>query len=161
MDIKASYALLENILVLKKSTLFSSVSTSELRAVAGVAEELHFKPGDLIVEEKEIGDALYLIKNGVVRISKRVGPTRTVDLAIMEAGECFGEMAAIDEEVRSATVAVVRECIVLRISKDDLLDVLRECPHICIELLRIFVKRLRHANNKIEVLSQVPVEETG
>ena len=160
MDIKASYALLENILVLKKSALFASVSTSELRAVAEVAEELYFEPGKTIVTENEIGDTLFLIKNGAVRITKNVGTGGTIDLATMGAGECFGEMAAIDEEVRSATVSALKKCIVLRISKDDLLDVLRECPHICIELLRIFIKRLRHANSQIEILSQVPAKET-
>ncbi|MBN1760548.1 MAG: cyclic nucleotide-binding domain-containing protein [Chitinispirillaceae bacterium] len=152
MNIQASYALLEKILVLKKSTLFASVTTSELRAVAAVAEELHFRPGELIVKEKDIGDALYLIKSGSVTISKLVGGERSVDLARMEEGECFGEMAAIDEEVRSATVSALQECSVLRICKENLQDVLRENPQIGIEFLRIFVKRLRSANEKIEVL---------
>ena len=155
MNIQASYAQLEKILVLKKSALFASVSTSELRAVAAVAEELHFRQGEPIVKEKDIGDALYLIKSGSVRISKRIGTERSVDLASLEAGECFGEMAAIDEEVRSATVAAQHDCIVLRICKDNLHDVLRESPQIGIELLRIFVKRLRNANMKIEQLSEV------
>lgn len=154
MTIQTSYALLDKILVLKKSTLFASVTTSELRAVAAVAEELHFIPGATIVREKDIGDALYLIKNGSVTISKLVTGEQSVDLARLTAGECFGEMAAIDEEVRSATVAAQQECTVLRISKDDLHDVLRENPQIGIELLRIFVKRLRGANGKIEQLSQ-------
>ena len=157
MDIKASYALLDKILVLKKSALFATISTSELRAVAAVAEELCFKQGELIVKEDEIGDALYLIRDGSVRISKSIGGGRTVDLASMEAGECFGEMAAIDEEVRSASVYARQECMVLRISKDDLLDVLQSSPQIGIELLRIFVKRLRLANRRIETLSQSPV----
>ncbi len=156
MDIKASYALLEKILVLKRSALFSTVSTSELRAVACVAEELHFMPDEHIVNENDIGDALYLIKSGSVKIAKSVGNGRIVDLATMEAGECFGEMAAIDEEVRSATVAARQECVVLRIGKDNLHDVLRESPQIGIELLKIFVKRLRLANGRIEAFSKAP-----
>jgi CRP/FNR family cyclic AMP-dependent transcriptional regulator len=154
MDIKASYALLDKILVLKKSALFASVSTSELRAVAAVAEELHFKPGELIVKENEIGDALFLITDGSVRITKSISPDRTVDLASMGAGECFGEMAAIDEEVRSASVFARQECDVLRIGKEDLQEVLQVSPKIGIELLRIFVKRLRQANHRIEMISQ-------
>ena len=153
MDIKTSYELLEKILVLKRSALFASVTTSELRAVAAVAEELHYRPGETIVKENEIGDALFLIRSGAVGISKNVEGGRSVDLATMDAGECFGEMAAIDEEVRSATVSARQECAVLKISKDDLHDVLRESPQIGIELLRIFVKRLRNANLRIETLS--------
>lgn len=156
MDIRSSYAILEKILVLKKSALFSSVATSELRSVAEVAEELHFRPGERIVNENEIGDALFLIKEGNVRISRNVSAERSVDLASLDAGECFGEMAAIDEEVRSATVTANQECTVLKISKDDLHDVLRECPQIGIELLKIFVKRLRQANGRIESLSRAP-----
>jgi CRP/FNR family cyclic AMP-dependent transcriptional regulator len=154
MDIKTSYALLEKILVLKRSPLFASVSTSELRTVAAVAEELDYKPGEVIVRENEIGDALFLIRNGSVTISKSAADGRMVDLATMETGECFGEMAAIDEEVRSATVSARQECAVLRISKDNLHDVLNESPQIGIELLRIFVKRLRNANRRIESLSK-------
>ena len=156
MDIQSSYALLEKILVLKKSALFSSVTTSELRSVAEVAEELHFMTGERIVAEKEIGDALFLIKTGQVEISKNVDSGRSIHLATLDAGECFGEMAAIDEEVRSATVTATVQCDVLKISKDNLHDVLRECPQIGIELLRIFVKRLRLANSQIESLSRVP-----
>jgi CRP-like cAMP-binding protein len=153
MDIKASYTLLEKILILKKSALFASVTTNELRAVAWVAEEVQFKPGDRIVRENEIGDALFLIKSGSVRVVKSNGAGQSVDLAIMKAGECFGEMAAIDEEVRSATVYALQTCVVLRINKDDLHDVLSEYPQIAIELLRIFVERLRHANERIEAFS--------
>ncbi|MBN1308743.1 MAG: cyclic nucleotide-binding domain-containing protein [Chitinispirillaceae bacterium] len=158
MDINASYTLLDKILALKKSPLFATVSTSELRAVAWVAEELHFKPGELIVKEDDIGDALFLIRNGSVRVTKHAGAGCTVDLASMGAGECFGEMAAIDEEVRSATVTARQESVVLRISKNDLLDVLRDNPQIGIELLRIFVKRLRRANSRIEALSLTSAE---
>ena len=153
MKIEAAYTLLEKILVLKKSALFSSVTTSELRAVANVAEELYFKSGERIVNEEEIGDALYLIKKGAVRVTKKNNAGHNIDLASMETGECFGEMAAIDEEVRSATVIASRECTVLRICKNDLHDVLREYPQIGIELLKIFVKRLRFANKKIEEIS--------
>lgn len=156
MDIQSSYAVLEKILVLKKSALFSSVATSELRSVAEVAEELHFKRNENIVTENEIGDALFLIKEGTVRVFRTLGAEKSVDLAMMQPGECFGEMAAIDEEMRSATVAANEECTVLKISKDDLHDVLRDCPQIGIELLKIFVKRLRMANSQIETLSRVP-----
>lgn len=152
--IKSSYALLEKIIVLKRSTLFCGVSTSELRAVAAVADELHFRHGDRIVSENEIGDALFLIVNGSVKILKAWMSDRPVELAQLAEGESFGEMSAIDEEVRSATVVANRDCDVLRISKDDLHEVLRESPQIAIELLRIFVKRLRHADQQIEQLSQ-------
>ena len=62
MNTAESYKLLENIFVLKKSTLFSSVNTNELRAVAAIVEELSFRKSSTIVREGDIGDCLYLIK---------------------------------------------------------------------------------------------------
>lgn len=155
MDTKQSYALLEKVLVLKKSSLFMAVTTSELRAVAAVAEELFFAPGTCIFCEEEIGSSLYLVKEGCVSIAKRVGGNRSVELARLGVGECFGEMSAIDEEVRSATAYVEVASVVLRISKDDLLDVLHDCSPIGIELLKIFIKRLRRANSRIEEIAPV------
>jgi len=152
-DIRSSYALLEKIIVLKRSTLFGGVATSELRSVAAVSDELSYRHGERIVSENEIGDALYLIVNGSVRIVKS-SDERQIELAVLGEGESFGEMSAIDEEVRSATVIANRDCDVLRISKDDLHEVLRESPQIAIELLRIFVKRLRSADCKIEELAR-------
>ncbi|NLE01041.1 MAG: cyclic nucleotide-binding domain-containing protein [Fibrobacter sp.] len=154
MNTAESYKLLENIFVLKKSTLFSSVNTNELRAVAAIVEELSFRKSSTIVREGDIGDCLYLIKKGKVQITKKVGMHGTAVLAELADGECFGEMAAIDEEVRSASVTAIQDCTLLRISKDDLKDVILECPNIGLELLNIFVKRLRSSNARIETLSK-------
>jgi len=150
----SSYAILENILVLKKSSLFADVQTGELRAVAEIVDELSFKKGDYIVKERDLGDSLYMIKHGSVFITKEIGWGEFTYLAELSVGNCFGEMAIFDDEVRSASVRAKEDCVVLRIGRDDLLDAILEYPHIGIELLRIFVRRLRSANERMELLSQ-------
>ena len=153
MEQKSAYSLLEKILVLKRCPMFAMVNTSDLQPVAAIAEELYFVQGDTIVGEGDIGDSLYLIKNGTVQVSKRVGMHGSTVLAELARGDCFGEMSAIDEEVRSASVIARETCSLLRLNKDDLFEVILECPHIGLELLKIFVKRLRSANTLIESLS--------
>lgn len=157
---KSPHALLENILTLKHSPLFSSVTTRELEAVAMVAEEVLYRPGETVVREGEVGDSMFLIKQGTVRISKRVGGGATANLAELAAGECFGEMAVIDEEVRSASVVAQTACSLLRISKDALLDVVLDAPLLGVELLKIFVKRVRLANQRIQELSKTRESDT-
>jgi CRP-like cAMP-binding protein len=142
-------SVLENVLVLKKSTIFSMVSTSDLRAVAAVIQEMNYQDGELIIKEKDIGDSMYLIRKGAVRIEKKTHGNKANILAELHDGECFGEMSAIDEEVRSADVYAKGSCIILKLSKDDLIEVILECPHIGIELMKLFVKRLRLANEKL------------
>lgn len=149
-----SISMLENILVLKKSTLFSMVSTSDLRAVAAVITEMKYNAGELIIKEKDIGDSMYLIRSGSVQIVKKKRENSNCILAELHNGECFGEMSAIDEEVRSADVYAKESCILMKLSKDDLFEVILDCPHIGIELLKIFIKRLRDANEIIEKINE-------
>ncbi len=149
-----AFKILENVVFLKKTSLFASMRTHDLRAIAAVAEELSFEPGEEIVHEGDVGDALYLIKEGRIRITKKVGDSESVDLAEIGTGECFGDMAVFDAELRSASAFAKERCVLLRIDGEDLIDVIVECPFIAIEFLKMFVKRLRNANGRIEKLSR-------
>ncbi len=151
--VNRAYNILENVVFLKKTQLFSSMWTHDLRAVAAIAEELVFDSGEEIMREKDIGDSLYIIKDGSVRVSKMVGSKDAIDLATLVVGDSFGDMAVFDAELRSASGYALGRCTLLRIQGDDLIDVILDCPNIAIELLKIFVKRLRNANVTIESLS--------
>ena len=148
-----SFDLLENVIFLKKTHLFSAVQTSELRAIASIVETFSVEAGDELVKESDAGDCLYVIKEGKVRITKKTTDNKLIDLAELSVGECFGEMALFDDEARSASAYALSRCSVIRIKRDDLVDVMMEYPMIAIELLKIFVKRLRKSNARIETLS--------
>jgi CRP-like cAMP-binding protein len=148
-----SFRILESVIFLKKSFLFSTMKTGELRAIAAVAEEVRFDGGEEIVRENDVGDSMYLIREGVVRVVKNAGVEHAVDLARLSTGDCFGEMAIFDAETRSASVYAEGPCAILRIGSDDLVDVILDHPTIALELLKIFVRRLRKANDAIQELS--------
>jgi CRP/FNR family transcriptional regulator, cyclic AMP receptor protein len=145
-----SFTVLENVIFLKKTSLFSHVQTRELRSIASIAEEVMFKTGDEVVKESDAGDSVYIIKEGRIKITKKAADNKSIDLAEFSVGECFGEMTLFDDEARSASAYAITTCVMLRIARDDLIDVLVEHPLIALELLKIFVKRLRKANNRIE-----------
>lgn len=148
-----AFDVLENVIFLKKTTLFSAVRTSELRAVAAVVEEFTVEAGNELVKESDPGDCMYVIKDGAVRIIKKTADGKAIDLAELSPGESFGEMALFDDEARSASALAQTKCTVIRIKRDDLIDVMLEYPTIAIELLRIFVRRLRKSNTRVEALS--------
>jgi CRP/FNR family transcriptional regulator, cyclic AMP receptor protein len=152
MELKSltSYALLENVMFLKKNPLFSNIITGELKAVAAITEELSFQFGEEIVKERDPGDSAFIIKEGRVSIVKKTADDRNLNLAELCEGDFFGEMSLLDGEPRSATAVAQSPCTLLRITRDEFTDVIREYPSIAIELIRIFVKRLRAANALIE-----------
>ncbi len=150
---KNTFHVLENVIFLKKSALFSSMKTSELRAIATIAQELQFVDTKEIVRENDVGDSLYLIKEGSVAIKKVIDETESIHLATLAQGECFGEMALFDTEVRSASVYAQGSCTLLCIQREELFDLLIDFPTIATEFLKIFIKRLRSANKKVESMA--------
>lgn len=148
-----AFRVLENVVFLHGTTLFAGVHTDEIRAIASIAEELSFDPGEVIVRENDVGDSLYLIKDGSVRIEKKIDERKSIELAELKTGECFGDMSVFDAEVRSASVIAGTTCSLLRVGGEELLDVILESPYIAIELLKMFVKRLRNADARIQELT--------
>jgi CRP/FNR family cyclic AMP-dependent transcriptional regulator len=142
---------LELIVFLKKCPLFAGMKTSELRSVVRITRELSFEAGEDIVREGDIGDALYLMYDGVVAIRKALASGESLELAQLNVFDFFGEMSMFDAEVRSATVMAKTPCLILRIQGNDMIDMLHDNPSIGIEFIRIFVKRLRDANRAIEL----------
>ena len=60
----------EKILYLKKINLFEGLSVSELAAVASVTEEIVYPPGEIVINEGDTGETMYLILQGEVSVIK-------------------------------------------------------------------------------------------
>jgi CRP-like cAMP-binding protein len=137
---------LENVIFLKKFTLFSGLETAELRALALIAKEVSLIDGEYAVREGDAGDSFFIVKSGALRIVKNEG---LIELARVGRGECFGEMALFEDGLlRSADVRADGASILLAFQREDFFDVLNRQPGISIELLRIFSRRLREKNLK-------------
>ena len=98
---------------IKKTELFSSLSESEILPLAHRSREDAFPPGTVIFREKETGSSLYVVIRGRVSISKggiRIGEALE--------GDAFGEMALLDDGMRSASALAATEVDVLCIDRD-------------------------------------------
>src|SRR5262249_20233622 len=91
-----------DISLLEKVPLFSGLNPSQLRSVAILAEVRRFEAGVSLFKEGDVGDGMYVVIQGKVRISKQVPGIGEEALAILEAGQYFGEMAIIEDSARSA-----------------------------------------------------------
>ncbi|QTR53225.1 MULTISPECIES: cyclic nucleotide-binding domain-containing protein [Thiothrix] len=133
------------ILLLKSSSVFSQVSTDDLRQVALAMEEERYLVGEHIFDQGQFGDHMYVLQAGRVGISLRTG-NRSECLAELGAGECFGEMNLLDDLPRSATAYALEDVIVFALEKQRLRQLILRCPELSLGIMRSLSLRLRDAN---------------
>src|ERR1044072_5815597 len=89
--------LVEKVLILKSLSIFKNTPEHILADLAPLMQEEEYEKDALIFNEGEIGDCMYIIHKGAVKIHKE-----NIILAILTEKEVFGELALLDPEVRSA-----------------------------------------------------------
>ena len=104
-----------------------------------------YRKGDVIFREGDMGDNMYIIQSGAVEISQTKDGHKHV-LAILESGNFFGEMALIDSRPRSATATAISRSRLLLLTRDTLMERVRQDPGVVIHLLNTLCKRLTETN---------------
>ena len=135
--------LVEKVLILKSLSIFKDTPEHILADLAPLMEEEEYEKGTIIFSEGEIGDCMYIIHQGDVKIHK--GNTM---LAILKEKEVFGELALLDPEVRSATATTQSNCILFRIDQEPLYEVIESRPEVARGFIKILCQRLRAQNEK-------------
>lgn len=95
---------------LKNAALFSSLSTLELKIVDGLMHERRYLGGEIVFDEGEEGQALYLVMSGRVEISRVHSGHAPQVVATLEAGSVFGDLALLDNSPRNAQALALDNC---------------------------------------------------
>jgi len=135
--------------VLSRVWLFAGLSEDQLESISSFTFRKAFGPGELIIEEGETGNGLYIIISGSVEILKGLGTDNTVVLGQRASGEVFGEMALLGEWPRTATVRSMDQVECLGIDRWVFLTLLDRQPQIGINMLQILAQRLRESDARI------------
>jgi monovalent cation:H+ antiporter, CPA1 family len=106
--------------LLARVPFFRALPTDEFDRIAGLLRPRTFLADDVIVVEGDVGDSMFLIGRGVVRVSVGGGGTGIVPIATLLAGEFFGEMAVLSANPRTATVTAVTHCTLYELTRGDL-----------------------------------------
>ena len=130
------------------------LSAGEMKLLATFSSEERIRDGSMVFREGEQGDKLYIVLDGRVRISKFIPGVGEEALAVLDRGDFFGEMALIDDKVRSADAkAHDGDATVLSIDRATLNEILSMDPHASLQFLnllcRMISRRLREINEKI------------
>lgn len=119
----------------------------------GKYERQVIEAGTIIFREKDPGEMMYVIAKGRVRISKHVVEGVDKTLSILEEGEYFGEMSLLLNAPRSATATAVEETTLIKLSREDFKQLLREYPEAGMSMLIQLASRLEKANREAILLA--------
>jgi len=153
VDAAAGVVTIDRLNVLRSVSIFAGTPIELLAAIGAVLEELRFPAGARIFSKGDLGDCLYIIAEGQVRAHDG---ERTLN--ILHRGEVFGEMAALDPEVRSASITALTDTRLLRLDRGPLYQVMAQRIEVAQGIMHVLAQRLRSRlrdmNDDFEYLQQ-------
>ena len=149
--------MLSNLDLLRRVPLFSLLTVAQAEVISGAVIKRRFKRGEALVEQGQKSNALFILLTGRARVMTSDSRGREVILATLAQGDYLGEMSIIDNEPHSATVRAEVQTDVLMLGRAEFARCLTENASMALVVMRGLVKRLRHADRKIESLALLDV----
>ncbi len=129
--------------------IFAGMPQESLLRTLAIAELRQFKSGSVVFAEGDVGHSFFVLIVGAVTVQK-MRDGQPVVLARMGVGDCFGEMALVRDDVRSATVVAVRDCTALCFERERI-DAHPQSAHLIYKnIAAILARRLQ---NRTETLT--------
>ena len=150
---------MKKINLLQSVNLFFDLNEKELGYIADKMVSRNYENGNYIFLEDSEGERCFFVVSGSVKVTRLSNDGREVILAMLNAGDFFGEMTLLDGESRSANVIALEETEVLTLNRKDFLVVLHDYPTIAIQLLKEMAGRLRKSDRHIASLSLSDAEK--
>jgi CRP-like cAMP-binding protein len=133
---------------LRSHPIFSSLNEEEIVNLLRdeVSQERVCPPGTVILREGEDGDSVFLISSGSVQVTLWGTRGPLIPLAVLQAGEIFGEMAVLERRPRSATVVAREQCVVLEVAGEAIRRLLEAHLEMQVKMYTEVRERLRQAS---------------
>ncbi|HEX3823702.1 MAG TPA: Crp/Fnr family transcriptional regulator [Mycobacteriales bacterium] len=144
--------------LLARVPLFAALDDESAVSLEATLTTRTLTRGHLVFREGDPGDRLFIVMDGKVKISRAAADGRENLLAVLGAGEMFGELSLFDPGPRTATVTTVTGSTLASLDHDDLRPLLSERPGVAEQLLKALAQRLRRTNEAMAdlVFTDVP-----
>lgn len=130
--------------------LFASLDDEAAGELRNLLQTRRMTSGTNLFRAGDLGDAMYLIESGRVRIAVTDDDKKEVVLAELAQGDFFGEMAIIDGKQRSADATVTEDARLAVLSRDNFLSFIHENPTVALEMLSATFSRLRRTDRMLQ-----------
>lgn len=146
---------LEKILFLQGVEIFSNLSVAELQKIAQITENEQYNDNEYLFRQGDPGNYAYIVVSGNVEIFFETQRKVLQPLTTLGEGACFGEMALLDGEPRSAGARTISESILSRISRVDFIQTLSQHPAMALGIIAQLTERIRTTNSRANRLNKV------
>jgi CRP/FNR family transcriptional regulator, cyclic AMP receptor protein len=144
--------------VLRRAPLFDALDDEGARVLRRQMSEVKLSRGEHLFMEGDDGDALYVVIEGKVKLTRAAPDGRENLLSVIGPGEMFGELSLFDPRPRTSSASAVTDASLALLKHEALIPWLRERPDVSLHMLRQLARRLRRANdvNADLVFTDVP-----
>ena len=134
-------------------SIFSHLKKKDLKRIAKHSQLRSFRKGEIIVKEGERDGRLFIVVSGAAEVVKGLSSANEWSLRTLGARSYFGEMALIDDLVRTASVVAKEDTQTLVLEQWNLREEIERNPMMAIELLQMMRQRIRAAEERtIEIV---------
>jgi CRP-like cAMP-binding protein len=141
--------LLEKVLMLRSVSMFQGTSETILAQIADIMEECPVHKEQVLFQEGAIGDCMYIVYSGEVRIH-----TGEHTLAAFKKNDFFGELSLLSSDTRTATATCSTDGMMYVIHQEDFYDILDAQPQVTRAILRELCERVRATDAQLLALSK-------
>jgi CRP/FNR family cyclic AMP-dependent transcriptional regulator len=146
------------IALLGETELFDQLDEEALGRLAGRTHHHIFDAGQTIFVQDELGNRLFIIVDGLVKLLVRSRSGESIELVRHRRPAVLGELAVLDHGPRSATAEAVERTALLSLTGDDLFEVLRAKPQVAEALLRRLAGVVRRTTHDLAALAFLDLE---
>ncbi len=137
---------IEKVIFLQNVDVFSDIPSEQLAYLAAIAQEVTHIKDEVIYKIQEPSDALYLVLDGSVRL--HLGEK---EITVAAEKDAFGTWALFDDQPRVVTATAIEDCRLIRIDREDFMDLLADHVQITQGILKYMVSRLRGLMDRVGV----------
>ena len=137
--------------------IFENLTPEQLKPLGEKMRTRKYQRGEVVFHQDDPGDRMHIIVQGRVRISIDSFDGREKDVALLNPGDCFGEMALLDGSNRSANATAVDDIETLVLLRDDFIEFIGDYPQVAAQTTAVLTNRLRNANQMMGDLAFLDV----
>ncbi len=135
-----------------RNPIFGKLSEDEIDTLLRYSRVESYPEGQEIFAKDSQGESIMLVLRGSVKISSISLTGKEIVLNIISAGEIVGEIGMLDGGPRSGDAVAMNDCELLVLNRRDFMPLLEKHVDICLMLIKILCKRLRHTSEQVEDL---------